>query len=385
MALVDDEDLEITAEQIAYEGLEELDGKYQKSIGFFAWDFFVAAGKILKTLWDKVIYIANCLTDLSNMNYSDLVNFVYQTRGISVKTASASSGYLTVTNGAGTITEGSIFETSSGLQFQSVLTVDVSQGDTFEVECLTTGTEGNVPVGAICVIPSTIEGIVAVSNEDAFTNGYDAETAEELLDRYYEDIQESATCGNVYHYKKWALEVDGVKNAIIKPLWNGDNTVKIVIMDSNTGVADDTLIKTVQDYIDPYEEDEDGNKAGWGCGLGEAPIGAYCTVVSVSALNLSVSASIILSSGADLDETIENIKTNINDYLSEISLDGDSTSILTTYVSYNKIGSLIMSANGVYDYSDLLLNGGTDNILIQDDNTDTQIPILNTLTITEEE
>ena len=45
MTLIDNTD--ITSESIALEGLEALDKKYQKSVGFFAWDYFVAMGKIL--------------------------------------------------------------------------------------------------------------------------------------------------------------------------------------------------------------------------------------------------------------------------------------------------------------------------------------------------
>lgn len=71
MALIDN--INITAEEIAVDGFNTLDSKYQKSIGFFAWDFFVVIGNILIKLWQKVKYIANCLTDLSSMEYEDLV------------------------------------------------------------------------------------------------------------------------------------------------------------------------------------------------------------------------------------------------------------------------------------------------------------------------
>ena len=101
MTLLDN--TEITAEEIALNGLQSLDTKYQKTVGFFAWDFFIAIGKILYDIWQKIIYIAHCLTDLSYMDYEDLKNFVFQTRGLEPKLASASTGYLTILNGSGTI------------------------------------------------------------------------------------------------------------------------------------------------------------------------------------------------------------------------------------------------------------------------------------------
>ena len=168
MALIDNETLEITQEQIAYEGLNALDSKYQRSVGFFAWDYFIALGKIVYDLWQKVIYIARCLTDLSYMEYDDLVNFVFQTRGIRAKQATYASGVLTVTNGNGRIKEGDIFETAQGIQFQATETKEVSANDTFEVQCLNLGVIGNVDANTITVIPTTIQGIVSVTNESAW-------------------------------------------------------------------------------------------------------------------------------------------------------------------------------------------------------------------------
>ncbi len=112
---------EITAEELAYKGLESLPSKYQKSVGFFAWDFFVAIGQVLFTFWDKIIYICKCLTDFKNMDYDDLVNFVYQTRGIVAKPATASTGYVTVEMDRKTdIAIGATFSTSEGVQFQAI-------------------------------------------------------------------------------------------------------------------------------------------------------------------------------------------------------------------------------------------------------------------------
>lgn len=368
MALIDETD--ITAEEIAVEGLSALDSKYQKSVGFFAWDFFVSIGQILYNLWQKVIYIANCLVDLSNMDYDDLVNFVYQTRGIVAKTKTASSGELTITNGAGTIQSGAIFETADGTQFQATSTTTVAENDTIEIECLTKGIVGNVPANSITVIPTTITGIVAVTNNEAFTNGYDDESKEDLLDRYYDDLQNPVTSGNVYHYKKWAKSITGVGDAKIKSLWNGENTVKVVIIDSNKHIPSDDLISEVQEYIDPLDN--------WGCGMGQAPIGAYCTVAGASAKNLEIVVSVSLKSGVDLETVTTNIENAINEYLQEVAFDDD-----VSYISYAKIGAIIMDADGVRDYSGMTLNGGTDNVVLIDTNTTTEVAVLNSLSVSE--
>lgn len=362
---------EITAEQISKEGLDALDDKYQKTVGFFAWDYFIAIGKVLIKLWERINYVAACLVDLKNMTYEDLVKFVYQTRAIRAKLATYANGYLTVTNGSGIVRAGDIFETPDGLQFQSIETITVNQNESFKIECLTKGITGNVPKGAITVIPTTIQGIVSVTNSEAFTNGYNDESKEDLLQRYYDDIQKPVTSGNVYHYEKWALEVEGVGKVKVKPLWNGDNTVKVVIIDSNKNIPSADLIKKVQDYIDPESK---------GLGLGQAPVGAYCKVCGAVPKNLNIKNKIKLKSGVELEEAINNIRTSIENYLKTIAFDNS-----IKYISYSKIGALIMNAEGVYDYdsNDFLLNNDTDNIMLIDTNEVTEIPVLNELIIEE--
>lgn len=364
MTLLDN--TEITAEEIALNGLQSLDTKYQKTVGFFAWDFFIAIGKILYDIWQKIIYIAHCLTDLSYMDYEDLKNFVFQTRGLEPKLASASTGYLTVLNGSGTIKIGDTFSTDSGTSFKALETTTVENGSKFKVECLETGTIGNVLKNSITKIPTTIQGIVSVTNEENFTNGYDAETKEELLDRYYDDIQKPIISGNIYHYEKWANEIVGVGDCKVKPLWDGKNTVKIVIVDSNKNAPTQDLIKKVQDYIDP--------KSNWGCGKGQAPIGAYCTVTGVETIPLDIDVNITLQE----EKSIEDIKKEISDKIDNFLKD---TVFKNNYISYQKIGAIILSVSGVIDYSDLKINNSTANIELIDDNQITQISVLKDLHI----
>lgn len=385
MALIDDEDLEIEAEQIAQEGLNELDDKYQKSIGFFAWDFFIATGKLLYKIWQKIIYIANCLTDVSNMDYDDLVNYVYQTRGLVAKTATAASGYLTVTRGSGYITEGDIFETSSEIQYKATSSQSVKLGGKFKVECLTKGEVGNVPAEAICIIPTTIKGIVAVKNEEAFTNGYDDESKQDLAERYYSDLQIPATSGNKYHYQKWALEVSGVGKAKVKPLWNGNNTVKVVILDSNGNAASDELVNSVQQYIDPYEIDVDGNKVGWGCGNGQAPIGAYCTVTTCEELVLNFSIRAKLNSSYTEDEIKAAITETLGQYIEDNNFLDETPDEGYFTLSYSKMAAYVSLADGIEDHDtdSFTINDSSENIKVLDNNETTQIPVLGEITIEE--
>ncbi len=362
-----------TSEEITAEMLAEIPDKYQKSVGFFIWDFLRAISIAIIDLWDALSYIAG-LDDLTKFKYDDLVRFVKQRRGIIARTESYAVGRITIDNGEGTITAGDLFETPDGLQYESTETKTLSVGESFTAKCLTAGTEGNVPVGVITVIPKTIQGIVKVSNHEPFSGGYEKESKESIIERYEEDLQNPITSGNIYHYKKWAKEVIGVGEADVKPLWDGDNTVKVLIIDSDMETADQALVKSVQDYIDPYELQEDGTKKGWGCGNGQAPIGAYCTVVSASGLNLNISFKAKLKTGTTEALAEESVTKSIMDYLHSIAFNDE-----VEYVSYAYIGMCILSSDGIADYSDLTINGGVDNIAILNSDTDRQIAVLESL------
>jgi len=363
-----------TSEEITAEMINEVPEKYQKTVGFFIWDFLRAVSIALMELWNSLFYIAG-LDDLTKFNYDDLVRFVKQRRGIIAHEESYATGLITVITGEGRISDGDLFETPDGLQFEAIEYKNVTAGDTFKAQCLTAGPDGNVPVGAISVIPKTIQGIVKISNETAFTGGYEKESKESIIERYMEDLQNPITSGNIYHYKKWAKEVTGVGDADVKPLWDGDNTVKILIIDADKETADSSLVNAVQDYIDPYTL-TNGVKVGWGCGNGQAPIGAYCTVVSATAKNLDVSFTATLKTGANPDEVEEAVTESIKTYLHEIAFNNT-----VSYVSYAKIGACILASDGIADYTDLLLNNDTDNVAIANTTTDREIAVLNSLSM----
>ncbi|OPX87016.1 MAG: Baseplate J-like protein [Pelotomaculum sp. PtaB.Bin104] len=221
------------------------------------------------------------------------------------------------------------------------------------VECDQAGSIGDAPVGAIKSFPVTIAGLSAVTNPAAFTDGYDGESDTELRQRYFEKVRTPPTSGNVYHYRSWAKEVTGVGDARIFPLWNGNGTVKVVIIDSNKQPADAELISDVTTHIEDVR-----------------PIGATVTVVSAAGLSINIVATLTLATGYTLNQVKGYIETNITNYLKSIAF-------IESAVSYARIGSTILSTEGVLDYTGLTVNGGTSNIAV----SDLQVAILGTVTV----
>lgn len=368
--IVEKTDLEISAELLA-----NVPDKYQKNVGYFLWDLMLAVGKEFVTLWNKLRYLSCFIADIRTLDYDDLKTFVFQRAGIDAKSETNATGLIKVINGSGTITSGDIFETEDGLQFKATETKEVAEGETFTAECLTSGEVGNVPVGTIIKIPTTIQGIVSITNESPFTGGYEKESKESIIERYYTKLRKPVSSGNKYHYEQWALECTGVGKVKVKPLWNGDNTVKVIIADSNNEIASNDLISTVQNYIDPYTLDSENNKIGWGCGNGQAPIGAYCTVESGVKKEINISVSVKLKTDAEL----ETVKTNIQKALKEYFK--STVFVENAYISYSRINSIINNADGVEDNTDLLVNDATENITIIENETSIEIATLGTVTV----
>lgn len=333
---------ETTAEQLHRAMLAQMDDSYQKTIGFPTYDLLRAVALTLAPFGGQLDEVAARL-DVDNLSGEELRRFVAQNSPIAYRDATYASAILTVT-GSGTVKAGDIFETEGGVQFAADAGAVVDGSAEIRVTALTPGPAGNVGAGSIVLIPKTIPGITSCTNTAAASGGYAAETDDSLRERYYEARQTPATSGNIYHYKIWAREVPGVGDAKVYPLWAGDNTVQIVIIDDQKRPASDTLVAAVQDHIDPGKR---------GTGEGEAPIGAYCTVSAATPLAVNVSVTLTLAAGY----TSAAIEGYIEAYLQSIAF-------RQNYVSTGRIGNAILDAPGVLDYADLLVNGGTANITV---------------------
>lgn len=355
--------------------LNEVPKKYQKFVGTFFWDTFKAIAAGFKIIYDLILKSLN-YHDIDTLKGDDLRKRVKQLRNIEWKAPKHAFGNL-ILKGNVTIYKNDTFVTDSGIVFEALENIEVKGEESLLVQCVQSGSIGNIAANTINKPVQTLSGLESVTNPESFTNGYDGESDEDLLARYYEDLRIPLTSGNKYFYKKWAKEVPGVKEARVFPLWNGNNTVKIVIIDTNYSPSNDDLVKAVQDYIDPYELKEDGSKYGWGFGNGQAPNGSYCSVFYAENLFLDISLTVEATTGSAREAIKANIKQAINDYLQSITFIDDENGKPVDKISYVKIASYILDAAGVLDCSDLIINGGNKNIEIKD----TKIPIIRTLDI----
>jgi uncharacterized phage protein gp47/JayE len=342
--------------------LSDIPNDYEKGVGSFVYDVTRAVAIKFET-YDQKIEDTKSKLNLENLYGNELAQRIYELTGITRKLATKASDYVEIVGSPGAVITIGDKVASERVFYTTKETkaIDLSGKVSVLVECDEYGTVGNVPANVIKYFPVTIQGVVSVTNPNPFTDGYEAESDKELLTRYYERIQTPATSANKAHYKNWAKEIIGVGEAKVFPLWNGDNTVKVVIIDSNRQPAHADLVAAVQEYIDPGIS---------GLGDGEAPIGAFCTVVSASGLVINISFTATKDPSFADPQILSRIEKNVGDYLKDISFK-------ETQVSYARIGSLILSSDGILDYTNLIINGGTSNIVINNE----EVPILGGITI----
>lgn len=338
-----------TEQQIHERMMYNVDDEYDKTPGSFIWEANMAAAIEFSSMQEEIEFVES-LMDVENLFGDELARFVNQRTGQERRIATHAIGTVEV-EGNGLVRPGDLFQTSTGVHFEAVEEKTIQTSDSVRVRSVLPGFIGNVPAGQIIEMPVSLAGINMVTNSGPTADGYEEESDDELRQRYYERIQTPATSGNKWHYRNWAKEISGVGAVRIVPLWNGNNTVKVIIIDATMQPASLALVEVVQDYIDPGST---------GLGDGEAPIGAYCTVISASNQKINIQFKVVKEIGYDNPLIVENASEKISEYLSRIAFKQN-------FISYAQIGGLILESDGVIDYSDLTVNGGTENIILTDE------------------
>ena len=298
---------------------------------------------------DKIL--SNAFFDTADDEHKELI--AKDRANIERKAAVKSSGMVLITGTEGAAVTTGIKVASDTVTFtvKETAVIPSSGSVRVKVECDTAGAAGNIPVGAIKDFPITISGLNTVTNEEPFTNGYAQETIEEMGIRYKDKIQNPATSGNVAHYKQWAKEVPGVGDARVFGRMPTRGSVTVVIIDAQKRAAPEELCTEVFKYI---EENR--------------PVGADVYVNPAEELEIRLSLKLTVSDTQK--DYAELINTALQSWLAEQAFQ-------TTYISYARIGDMILSVDGVIDYEDLKVNDGTANIPV----SDTQVAVAGGVTI----
>ena len=277
----------------------------------------------------------------------------------------------------------------------------------YQVECETAGKIGNQFFGSMIPI-EYIKGLQTAELTEILIPGEDEEETEDLRQRYFASFDESAFGGNRADYLEKANAIPGVGSTKVTRVWNADvrptdmiptvgvktwyegivgtlneevalwlssvflaaqekklttgGTVLLTILNSDYGVASSTLIRTVQETIDPEEA------AGEGYGL--APIGHVVKVEGAKAKQIAIKSTLTFKQGYGWGNLQGLLEEAVSAYLLELRKEWADSSCLVVRVS--QIDMRLLNVPGVVDVQDTSINGEKENLTLGE----YEIPVL---------
>lgn len=269
----------------------------------------------------------------------------------------------------------------------------------YQVQCETAGIVGNQQLGTMIPI-EYIEGLETAELTEILIPGEDEEDTEDLRTRYFDSFNEKAFGGNARDYLEKTNAIPGVGSTKVTRVWNSDlnpnemipsesvkswyesikgtlsgepaewldtvfnaaadkklttgGTILLTILNSDFDVASDTLIKTVQQTIDPDEY------AGEGYGL--APIGHIVKVKSAEKIEVTVKTNITFDVGYGWSNLQNSIDEAISNYLLELRKSWADNPYLVVRIS--QIETRLLNIKGIVDIANTKLNGASENLTL---------------------
>ena len=260
--------------------------------------------------------------------------------GVYRKQGSKAIGEIKVEGKDGaTIENGTIIKTND-LYFTVLNDIELPNDNTIYVEANEVGYKYNLLANTEFELVQKNEKITRLVNEINFTNGVDIETDEDLRKRFVKVINNPSTSGNKNHYEEWALEVNGVGRAVIYPLWDGNGTVKVMIIGNDNKPVTEEIVEACRLHIEE-----------------NMPIGCQLTVITPSLLSVTIKADIGLKEGYELEDIKLEFEASLNEYLKDV----------TNELTYSKVYGLLVNLAGIGDISNFLINDNNINIAISED------------------
>ena len=261
---------------------------------------------------------------------------------------------ISITIPANTIV-GTIASLSAGeVLFKTVVDATISIGQTttvdIPIQCTVAGTIGNVALGTIIAVKSTVIGAssLAVINESAVTGGSERETEDERRLRFIEYVKtlSKGTADAVIYGAKttYLASANGVitervqsaviyepfLHSLIEPV----GKFECYVYDGETGASDE-LVTEAQKIIDGYRTADNVLVPGW------KAAGVICVVKKAVTTPVATTATITLLPGGDVVATKTVAEEVIDSYIASLEI-GEK-------LIFNVLVERLMGLPGVYN------------------------------------
>ena len=214
----------------------------------------------------------------------------------------------------------------------------------YELVCETSGSEPNAYLGDLTPI-TYVSNLNYAKLTSVLIYGEDEEETEAYRYRLQVHVKNPPIDGNVPQYDEWLDEYDGVGKYRTIPCWNGRNTVKLLILNSENESASGELVREVQNYFDPPTDSINDDVTainypqGRGMGNGKAPIGAIVTVGTTTEVPVVVECKVTLKDGYNSPVGVQEA---VDNYINSLAL-------VKNTIAYMPISAEIYNAESVED------------------------------------
>jgi uncharacterized phage protein gp47/JayE len=342
--------------------LLDVPADFDKAEGSFVYDLLAATALALEPTYLTMDAVMNqAFLQTATGTYLDARA---DELGLTRKAATAATVTVTFTGTEGTLVPAGTRVTNvvpagtSGtpVSFETTAAATIASGSASAPALATTaGANGNVVAGSIARLETGIAGVFTVTNATAAQGGAEVEDDATLRDRALARARTGRGPGTPGDYAAWARSVVGVGQAVVEPLWNGNGTVRVVVMDDAYAPVSADVLAAVTSTI-----------------AANAPIGAAVTVITPVTVSINVSATLALDAGYTAAAVLPAVQLALTSYLRTVRPGG------TVYL--NKVGAAIDQVPGVLDYSSLQIGApslGGANLTLSSG----QKPILGTVTL----
>lgn len=348
-----------TYDAVLADAMAEVSDGVSKGEGSLVFNALSALAFEIEKLYEQMDYII----DQSHAETADLEHMILIAADRGITRREATHAYVKVVANVDLPTGWRASLKGYNYQVEEAIT---GSAHTYKAIVEETGSGANTLLGALIPI-DYVEGLTSANVTELLIAGRDAETRDELYERYLDSFGNEAFGGNIEDYKRKVMAIDGVGGVKVYPVWSGAGTVKCVIVGADGKPASSYLVNQVQQAAQP---------TGLASGYGFAPIGHQVTIAAADGVTLAVTATITYASGASWNSLKGDIFAAVNAYVTQVRdswAEGEYTDALKVYIS--RIEAAILSVPGVEDVASTQINSSGNNLVLDWD----EVPILGTV------
>lgn len=225
---------------------------------------------------------------------------------------------------------------------------------TYSFMCEQTGTAGNAEYDSVYPI-DFIEGFDSLELAELSVPARNEEETEAFRARYLSIVTSTqAFGGNRAQYMKEMLEIEGVGACKIYRALRGRRRIQIYFLDSAFKMPDASLVEKVQELIDPFGRQGEGE--------GAAPMFHIVDIYPCQQEAVNITAAVTMKEGCVLEDLLPIMKERLDGYFLELAKSWENTEYITVRIL--KVNAAIADVQGVIDVQGTTLNGKTENLLL---------------------